>query len=92
MIFVLAEILPSLTLETIAAVAIAAGSGFFIGFLMNKAKMKKQRREILSLEDEMLRNHDRILKTEKENSELSTELRVIRDELGITKKPGLKVS
>ena len=58
---------------TIISVASAAVLGFGIGFLLKSAKIAKHKKRILNLEDEMLSNHSRILKLQKEVSDLKKE-------------------
>ena len=49
-------------------IGVIAGA-FALGFLFKRAVIAKQRKRILSLEDEMLSNHARILDLEKKLSE-----------------------
>ena len=55
-----------LTLPAEISIAVAS---FALGFLLKRAKIAKQRKRILNLEDEMLSNHSRILELEKKLSE-----------------------
>jgi hypothetical protein len=75
---------------SIWGVLIFGAVGFVLGLLVRLAINAKQKRKVLKLEDEMLRNHSRILSLEekisvieKENYELSNNM---------PKKAQLKVS
>lgn len=53
--------------------ALAAICGFAIGFFFKAAIINKHKKRVLSLEDEMLTNHSRILDLEKQVAELKEE-------------------
>ncbi len=59
---------------TIVSVAGAAISGILTGVFIKASILRKQRKRILNLEDEMLKNHARILKLEKKNTKLKDDL------------------
>lgn len=49
---------------------VASASGFALGFLWKSALIAKYKKRVVSLEDEMLLNHSRILDLEKQIAEL----------------------
>ena len=66
-------------------------SAFIIGFLLKAALLTKYKRRVLSLEDEMLVTHARILDLEKQVAELKEENAKLRN-TAIVPKVELKVS
>ena len=56
--------------EVMLALALA---GFVFGFILKSGIIRKQRKRILSLEDEMLTNHSRILSLEKRIADYKSE-------------------
>jgi hypothetical protein len=46
--------------------AVAGIGGFALGFLIKSAAIAKHKKRVISLEDEMLTNHSRILELEKQ--------------------------
>ena len=58
---------------TIFSVAIAAVIGFIAGVLFKMGVIAKYKRKVLTLEDEMLANHARILGLEKQLTDLKNE-------------------
>jgi len=53
--------------------ALAGICGFAIGFFFKVAIINKHKKRVLSLEDEMLKNHSRILDLEKQVADLKEE-------------------
>ena len=53
--------------------AVAGICGFAVGFFLKSAAINKSKKRVLSLEDEMLRNHSHILDLEKQVAELREE-------------------
>lgn len=64
---------------SILTVAAAGFGGIVIGALYKTLALKKSKKKILRLEDEMLANHSRILKLEEANARLQTELQKLRN-------------
>ena len=60
---------------TIVSVAGAAIAGILTGVFIKFRILAKQKKRILNLEDEMLKNHSRILKLEKKNTQLKEDLK-----------------
>ena len=60
---------------TIVLVAGAAISGILTGVFIKAQILRKQRKRILDLEDEMLKNHAHILKLEKKNTQLKEDFK-----------------
>ncbi len=60
---------------TIISVVGAGIAGIISGVLIKSRVLAKQRKRILDLEDEMLKNHARILKLEKRNTMLKEDLK-----------------
>lgn len=58
---------------SIATVAAAGVVGFVVGYLFKSGVIAKHKKRILSLENEMLSNHSRILELEKQITELKNE-------------------
>lgn len=58
---------------SIATVAAAGVVGFIVGYLFKSGVIAKHKKRILSLENEMLSNHSRILELEKQVTELKSE-------------------
>lgn len=77
---------------TIISVAGAGIAGFVIGIFIKYKIIAKQRKRILTLEDEMLSNHARILKLEKKNTLLKDDLSIKKDQQGNTQKVKLMAS
>ncbi|QEC68100.1 hypothetical protein FRZ67_12600 [Panacibacter ginsenosidivorans] len=53
--------------------AVAGIGGFAVGFLIKSAAIARNKKRVISLEDEMLANHSRILDLEKQLAELREE-------------------
>ncbi len=60
---------------TILSVAGAGIAGLCMGALIKTGVVAKQKKRMLHLEDEMLKNHARILKLEKSNAALKEDLK-----------------
>ena len=58
---------------SIITVGLAFAAGVIIGLLLKSGIIAKGKKRILNLEDEMLSNHSRILKLEKEIADLKRE-------------------
>lgn|GEM_PF-2457322 len=58
---------------SIATVAVAGVAGFVAGYLVKSGVIAKHKKRVLSLENEMLSNHSRILELEKQITELKNE-------------------
>jgi hypothetical protein len=80
---------------TILTVGMAGVAGFVLGLLIRYGIILKQKRRILTLEDEMLTSHSRILSLEKKLSELRKDPNNSSEdtiEMVTKKKAELKVS
>lgn len=71
-VFILAMFADSFSIIEVIAVAIVAAA---ISFLAKNKLLKKYKRRILQLEDEMLSNHSAILSLEKRNAELQKQIK-----------------
>jgi hypothetical protein len=58
---------------SIATVGAAGVVGLVIGYLLKSSVVRKHKKRVLSLENEMLSNHSRILELEKQVTELKNE-------------------
>ena len=77
---------------TIVSVAAACLAGFIAGYLLRSAIIAKHKKRVLSLEDEMLANHSRILELEKQVTDLKNErIKIPGNQPGIS-NIGLKAS
>jgi hypothetical protein len=65
--------------------AAAALCGFTLGFLVKAVAIAKQKRRVVSLEDEMLQNHARILDLEKQIAELKEEKSKVDNNMPVPK-------
>jgi hypothetical protein len=74
-----------------SSLAIFSILGFITGFLIRVAINAKQKRKILKLEDEMLKNHSNILKLETKISSLEKEKAELSEYMP-RKASGLKLS
>ncbi|MEO8117448.1 MAG: hypothetical protein ABI653_07340 [Bacteroidota bacterium] len=61
---------------TIVSVVGAGIAGIISGVFVKSRVLAKQRKRILALEDEMLKNHARILKLEKRNTMLKEDMKI----------------
>ena len=61
---------PAFSIVTVGAAGIV---GFIAGYLLKSGIIAKHKKRILSLENEMLSNHSRILELEKQITELKNE-------------------
>ncbi len=77
---------------TIISVAGAGIAGFVTGVFIKYKIIAKQRKRILTLEDEMLNNHARILKLEKKNTQLKEDLSMKADQKSNSQKLKLLAS
>jgi len=91
MTVVLANIFTPSSTNLIFVASISAISAFAFGILLKGAALAKHKKKILSLEDEMLANHARILELEKEAAELRDENTKLRN-TGSAPKVELKAS
>lgn len=74
-------ILPqSFTILSVTGVGIA---GICVGALIKTGILAKQKKRMLQLEDEMLKNHARILKLEKNNAALKEDLKKAQKATGV---------
>jgi hypothetical protein len=80
---------PTYTIVTVAAVGVV---GFIIGYLFRSGIILKYKKRILSLEDEMLSNHSRILELEKETTDLKNERLMKNGKFASASKTELKAS
>ena len=55
-------------------ILVAMVAGAFVGFIFKAALLKKYKKRVLQLENEMLGNHARILALEKKNADLERQL------------------
>jgi len=58
---------------SILTVAVAGGVGFIVGFLIKSGVIAKHKKRVLSVENEMLSSHSRILELEKQVTDLKSE-------------------
>ena len=70
----LADVISLSPAYSILTVAGAAGIGFVIGLLVKSGVVAKHKKRVLSVENEMLSSHSRILELEKQITELKNEL------------------
>lgn len=75
---------------SIATVAIAGIGGFIIGYFVKSGVIAKHKKRVLSLENEMLSNHSRILELEKKIADLKNDQSRRQDKEGGT--TNLKIS
>lgn len=59
---------------SILTVALAGGVGFVIGVLLKSSVIAKHKKRVMSVENEMLSSHSRILELEKQVTELKNEI------------------
>lgn len=71
---------------SILTVAVAAGIGFIFGFLLKSGVIAKYKKRVLSVENEMLSSHSRILDLEKQVTELKSEIVKLRDKNSASSK------
>jgi hypothetical protein len=74
------------------SVGIAAFAGFILGYLLKSGIIAKHKKRVMSLENEMLSNHARILNLEKENAQLRSEKLVIKSTPMTSSKVELRAS
>ncbi len=88
----LANIISPAPAFTIFTVAFAGIIGFIAGYLLRAAIIAKHKSRVLTLEDEMLANHSRILDLEKQVTDLKNEkIKIPGTQPGIS-NVGLKAS
>jgi len=76
---------------SILTVGAAAGVGFIIGLLLKSGVIAKHKKRVLSVENEMLSSHSRILELEKQLTELKNEISKYQDK-GSSGSSKLRVS
>lgn len=64
---------------SILTVLVAAGVGFVIGFIIKSGVIAKHKKRVLSVENEMLLSHSRILELEKQITDLKEEISKLQD-------------
>jgi len=75
----LADIISLSPAYSILTVAAAAVIGFVIGLLVKSGVVAKHKKRVLSVENEMLSSHSRILELEKQVTELKNEMAKLHD-------------
>ncbi|HXL58446.1 MAG TPA: hypothetical protein VN958_19420 [Chitinophagaceae bacterium] len=63
---------------TIVSVAVAGVVGFVIGYLIRSGIIRKYKKRVLSLEDEMLSSHSCILELEKQTTDLKNQKLIMK--------------
>jgi len=75
----LADVISLSPAYSILTVAGAAGTGFVIGLLVKSGVVAKHKKRVLSVENEMLSSHSRILELEKQVTESKNEMAKLQD-------------
>ena len=75
----LADIISLSPAYSILTVAAAACTGFVIGLLVKSGVVAKHKKRVLSVENEMLSSHSRILELEKQVTESKNEMAKLQD-------------
>jgi len=75
----LADIISLSPAYSILTVAAAAVIGFVIGLLVKSGVVAKHKKRVLSVENEMLSSHSRILELEKQVTESKNEMAKLQD-------------
>jgi len=75
----LADVISLSPAYSVLTVAGAAGIGFVIGLLVKSGVVAKHKKRVLSVENEMLSSHSRILELEKQVTELKNEIAKFQD-------------